>query len=139
MTLLSRDEVDEIRRRAQEAESSDDGDASDLASGVLRLLADLAAGPPRIFIAPQGATLEQRAAELRDLAAVHRCAVHILPHGWTESNAEQRETFERALRHVTAGAREECAKVVERMSEDAQAPEMAKAIRALNERKDGGA
>lgn len=129
MTLLSRDEVQEIRKRAAANECT--------AEDVGRLLSDLAEGPPRIFIAPQGASEKERVRQLRKLAEVHRCAVYVLPHGWIETNAAQRDVFERAIRSVARDARERCAKIVERGDWPDGLPSLlvavAAEIRALNE------
>ncbi len=131
MALLTREEVQAIRDRAEASEST--------AEDVRRLLLDLNASPPVILIAPEGASPYARSEMMRALrdSGSHHGATYVLPHGWCEASDEQAETLARRIRHVERSAREQCAKVVERGNWPDGLPSLLAAvaadIRALNE------
>jgi predicted transcriptional regulator len=95
MTLLSRDEVKAIRERADANEST--------AEDVRRLLADLAATPPLIVIAKEGASEREMKSMANDLASKHHGAVQVIQHGWIEATEAHRATLSKWEASAEAG------------------------------------
>ncbi len=138
MTLLSKEEIADIRDRARGARAT--GESEILADDIDRLLSDLAATPPLIVIAPKHPREGDVSRILRALAKTHHGPVYVLPFGWCEADDEQRETLARRIRHVERATREECAKIAEGFdvigeARPAVAYQIAADIRALNEAK----